>query len=412
MSAERHRRRAALILMLLAGVLIAAGLSWPWSHDKRAATPTPQPPQDAATIARGAYLAKLASCAGCHTTSGGALFAGGAGIATPFGTVYAGNLTPDDASGLGRWNADDFWRAMHEGRGREGRALVPAFPYTEFTKITRADSDALWAYLRSVPPVVRANPKHELDFPYNTPLALEAWRAIYFKPGEFEPDPARSPDWNRGAYLATGLGHCAACHAPRDRFGGPGDAPTGALMAGERWWAPALSIHPREAESLVALLKTGQSTQGTAMGPMAEVVLWGTQHWSDADLNAMAVYLQSLPPAPARPAVPAGAALPERGQRLYADRCADCHGTRGEGVPGIYPPLAGNPSVLQAEPVNLVHAVRHGGFAPATLAYPRPFGMPPNDIDDAALADLLSFVRGSWGNDAPAVSALQVLRAR
>ncbi|MBC7989809.1 MAG: cytochrome c [Luteimonas sp.] len=401
-----------ILLLLLAGVLIAAGGWWRWvADDRRLAAPSVAP-QDAATIARGAYLAKLGSCAGCHTTSGGATFAGGRGIATPFGIVYAGNLTPDDATGLGRWSADDFWRAMHEGRGRDGRALVPAFPYTEFTKVTRGDSDALWAYLRSVPPASRPRREHELAFPYNTPLALEAWRAIYFERGAFEPEPARSADWNRGAYLAQGLGHCAACHAPRDRFGGPGDVPSGGLMAGERWWAPALYIHPREVESVVALLKTGQSAHGTAMGPMAEVVVWGTQHWSDADLNALAVYLQSLPPAPARPTAPAGATLPDRGQGLYANRCADCHGTRGEGVPGVYPPLAGNPSVLQVEPVNLVHAVRHGGFAPATLAHPRPFGMPPNDIDDAALADLLTFVRGSWGNDAPAVSALQVFHAR
>lgn len=410
MSTNRIRRWSAIVVALIAGMLIAAAWSSRSIPVDRATTVAP--PQDAVTIARGAYLARLGNCAGCHTAAGGAAYAGGRGISTPFGTVYAGNLTPEDVTGLGRWSADDFWRAMHDGRGRDGRALVPAFPYTEFTKITRADSDALWAYLRSLPAVAQAPRQHELEFPYNTPLAIEAWRAIYFEPGEFEPDASRSTEWNRGAYLTQGLGHCAACHAPRDRFGGPGDAPTGGLMAGQRWWAPALAVHPRDAESLITLLKTGQSALGTAMGPMSEVVVQSTQHWSDADLKAIAMYLQSLPPAKPPAAAPSNAAVPERGQRLYTDRCADCHGERGEGVPGTYPPLAGNPSVLQPNPTNLVHAVRHGGFAPATQAHPRPYGMPPIDLNDAALADLLTYVRRSWGNDASAVDELQVLRSR
>ena len=410
MSTNRTRRWSAIVVALIAGILIAAAWSSRSIPFDRATTVAP--PQDAATIARGAYLARLGNCAGCHTAAGGAAYAGGRGISTPFGTVYAGNLTPDDVTGLGRWSADDFWRAMHDGRGRDGRALVPAFPYTEFTKITRADSDALWAYLRSLPAIAQAPRQHELEFPYNTPLAIEAWRAIYFERGEFEPDASRSTEWNRGAYLTQGLGHCAACHAPRDRFGGPGNAPTGGLMAGQRWWAPALAVDPRDAESLITMLKTGQSALGTAMGPMAEVVVQSTQHWSDADLKAITTYLQSLPRAKPPAGAPSNIALPERGQRLYADRCTDCHGERGEGVPGAYPPLAGNPSVLQPDPTNLVHAVRHGGFAPATQAHPRPYGMPPTDLDDAALADLLTYVRRSWGNDAPAVDALQVLRSR
>jgi len=401
---------ALIVGMLIAGTLIAAAWSARSIPVLRATSEAP--PQDAATISRGAYLARLGNCVGCHTAAGGVPYAGGRGISTPFGTVHAGNLTPDDVTGLGRWTADDFWRAMHDGRGRDGRPLVPAFPYTEFTKVTRADSDALWAYLRSLPAVAQAPRQHKLRFPYNTALALEVWRAIYFKPGEFEPEASRSAEWNRGAYLAQGLGHCVACHAPRDRLGGPGDAPTGGLMAGQNWWAPALAVHPRDAESLITLLKTGQSALGTAIGPMAEVVVQSTQHWSDADLKSITTYLQSLPPVKPLAVTRSNAALPERGQRLYADRCADCHGERGEGVPNIYPPLAGNPSVLQPNPINLVHAVRHGGFAPATKAYPRPYGMPPIDLNDAALADLLTYVRRSWGNDAPAVDELQVLRSR
>lgn len=410
MNASRRWRWRTIILALIAGVLLA----WVWSSRLTPVSraPSAAPPQDAATVARGAYLARLGNCAACHTASGGQAYAGGRGIPTPFGIVHAGNLTPDDATGLGRWDADDFWRAVHDGRGRDGRALVPAFPYTAFTRITRDDSDALWAYLRSLRPVTNSARPHELRFPYNTALAIEVWRALYFEPGAFEPEPSRSAEWNRGAYLIQGLGHCAACHAPRNRLGGPEDAASGGLMAGQRWWAPSLALRANDTEAVITLLRTGQSALGTAMGPMAEVVVQSTQHWHDSDLKAAATYLQSLPPDRRPVAARAQAAMPERGQRLYTRHCIDCHGERGEGVPGVYPALAGNASVLQTNPTNLVHAVRHGGFAPATLAHPRPYGMPPTDLTDAELADLLTFVRGSWGNDAPAVDALQVLRSR
>jgi len=415
MNARGRWRWRRIVVALTAGALITGALLvWGWSSRTVQVNPAPSAalPQDGATVARGAYLARLGNCAACHTAAGGRGYAGGRGIPTPFGTVYSGNLTPDEATGLGRWDADDFWRAMHDGRGRDGRALVPAFPYTAFTRITRDDSDALWAYLRSLPPVTNTARPHELRFPYNTALAIEAWRALYFEPGVFTPEPSRSAEWNRGAYLIQGLGHCAACHAPRNGLGGPGDAASGGLVAGQRWWAPALAVRARDAEAVITLLKTGQSALGTAMGPMAEVVVQSTQHWHDADLKAAVTYLQSLPPDTRHVAARSPAAMPERGQRLYARHCVDCHGERGDGVPGVYPPLAGNASVLQTDPTNLMHAVRHGGFAPATLAHPRPYGMPPTDLTDAALADLLTFVRGSWGNDAPAVDALQVLRTR
>ena len=397
-----------------------------------AATHAADTAPDAALVARGAYLARAGNCAGCHTARGGEAYAGGRGIDTPFGTVYSSNLTPDDETGLGRWSAPQFWRAMHHGRSADGRLLVPAFPYTSTTQVNRADSDAIHAYLRSLTPVRRASQPHDLQFPFGTQPALAVWRALYFRPGEYRPDADRSAEWNRGAYLVQGLGHCNACHASRNALGatgGPLDL-DGGLIPVQNWYAPSLT-DPREAgvggwptEAVVALLKTGvadvRGARVTASGPMGEVVQRSTQHLSEADLVAMATYLQSLhapPPATERAALasPAEAAAPSaRGAALYGDHCASCHGERGEGVPGAYPPLAGNRAVTMAVPANLVRIVLEGGFAPSTAGHPRPYGMPPfaQTLASDDVAALLTHLRGSWGNRAEPVSALQVSRYR
>ena len=381
--------------------------------------PITRPAGHAEASARGAYLARLGNCAGCHTARGGAAYAGGRGLTTPFGTVYAGNLTPDVATGLGAWSADDFWRALHHGQGRDGRWLVPAFPYTEFTLITREDSDSLFAHLRSLAPVVQTNRPHALGFPFNTQLALAAWRALYFRPARFEPEPARSAAWNRGAYLVRGLGHCAACHAPRNARGATVDALAlrGGQMPLQPWFAPALGMAgtgEKAAADLIRLLKTGRSSLGVASGPMAEVVVRSSQHWTDADLRAVAIYLQSLPATTSAVAnhAPAAPRTLKQGAALYGEHCAACHGQQGEGAAGAVSPLAGNPSVRQASATNLIQAVLHGGFAPTTAAYPQPYGMPPQALSHAEVAAVLSHVRQSWGNDAPAVSEVDVLLQR
>ncbi|HET7863912.1 MAG TPA: cytochrome c [Burkholderiaceae bacterium] len=412
----RWRRAAWAVLGLVALVLALAALVAWLNRDTELPTADTPPIPDA--VARGAYLARLGNCAGCHTARGGRPYAGGRGLVTPFGTVYAGNLTPDPLTGLGQWSADDFWRALHLGRSRDGRLLTPAFPYTEFTQVMRPDSDALFAYLRSLAPVVQPNRPHELRFPYNTQAAQAVWRALFFRPASFRPEPLRPAEWNRGAYLVRGLGHCAACHAPRNALGATQDpeALAGGHVPMQPWFAPALGLAglpPRAQADLVALLKTGTWAGGTAIGPMAEVVFNSTQHWTETDLQAVALYLQDLPAAPA--AGSAGAAPAEQmalGAQLYTRHCADCHGARGEGVPGAYPPLAGNPSVQQATPTNLIQVVLHGGFAPATAGNPRPYGMPPTPLQDAEIAALLSYVRQSWGGSAAAVSALDVVKLR
>ncbi len=421
------RLALGLAALLLATTLLLAWLNLrgeaPLQPDAATATPA-----SAATLAQGAYLARAGNCAGCHTARGGAAYAGGRGIATPFGTVHAGNLTPD-ASGLGGWTAAQFRRALWHGRSADGRLLVPAFPYTHFTQLTRADADALWAYLRSLPPVQQANRPHALRWPYRSQVALAVWRALYFQPGPSDGGlPAGASDQLlRGAYLVNGLGHCSACHANRSVLGGSGslaDSAGGSALPGQRWQAPSLTdpgeiaMGRRDARELVQLLQTGLSDRAAVMGPMAELVADSTQHLRADDLQAMVAYLQSLAPArsagtrpPARLPPRDGLVL-ARGGQLYADHCLACHGDQGQGAPGAYPALAHNPIVTLPDPGNLVQAITTGGFPPATAGNPRPYGMPGFDLPHEDLAALATWLRASWGHDAAPVSAVQVLLAR
>lgn len=391
--------------------------------------PAPLALNDPALIERGRVLALAGNCAGCHSTPGGAPYAGGSALRTPFGAVYAGNLTPDAATGLGRWSADDFWRALQHGRGADGRRLVPAFPYTETTLMPRADSDALYAWLRTLPAVAQPARPHELRWPYDTQLALAAWRVLFFRPGPWQDQPAQSAEWNRGAYLVNGPAHCAACHGGRNVLGATADAGFGGgLLPTRNWYAPALnrasqaSVADWPVEDIVALLRDGRAPRGQALGPMAEVVAQSTQHLPAADLRAMAVYLKTLPvvpePAPRHVDPPAPERL-ARGEKLYAEHCADCHGRTGEGgvLPSgerVVPPLAGNRVVTMDPPANLVRAIALGGFGPATAAHPRPFGMPPfaHVLSDADIADLATWLRRRDNPQASTLNAFDVARWR
>ena len=379
-------------------------------------------------VAQGAYLARAGNCAACHTDRGGAPMAGGKAIATPFGTVYASNLTPDAKTGIGTWSPAQFWRAMHNGRSADGHLLYPAFPYPNFTEITRADSDALYAWLRTQLPVAQHNRPHALRFPYNLQASLAVWRALFFSPGVYEPVVEHSLQWNRGAYLVRTLGHCAACHSPRNAFGATRDSLelSGGLIPLQNWYAPSLAssaeagVADWSSHEVAALLKTGFTTRGAALGPMAEVVFRSTQHLSDADIAAMTEFLKSLPQTPAHRAElpPLDKDVHAHGAVLYKDHCAACHGASGEGGASpdgiVYAPLAGNRKVLLGTPANFIHIVVNGGFAPTTAGNPRPYGMPPFGpvLKDEEIAVLASYVRSAWGNAAPPVSALDVLNAR
>lgn len=424
MKARRVLLRTVLaliaVLVLLAAAVVALNLRGedPPS-DARAQDFVASPGQ----VERGRYLALAGNCAGCHTARGGAAYAGGRGIETPFGTIYTSNLTPEPLTGIGLWNADHFWRAMHNGRSRDGRLLYPAFPYTSFTQMTREDSDAIYAWLRTLPPAAQANRAHTLAFPYDTQAALAVWRAIFFTPGRFEPQAQRSAEWNRGAYLVGGLGHCIACHGSRNSLGATDTARglVGGMLPGENWYAPALDAASEagvagwDPQEVVTLLKTGRTAHASVLGPMAEVVYRSTQYLSDADLHAMAVYLQALPQAPAATPAPAGRrneGVLQRGEKIYAQQCAWCHGERGEGVAGTFPPLAGNRAVNMRNASNLVQVVRRGGFLPATDGNPQPYGMPPfgHLLDDADIAAVLSYVRASWGNTGAEVTQREAMQ--
>lgn len=407
---------------IAAAAIAAVAIGWPRAQHIRASSPAAWA-STPGNIARGAYLARAGDCVACHTVRGGPEYAGGRALDTPFGRLYGPNLTPDMETGIGRWSADDFWNALHNGIARDGRLLYPAFPYTNYTKVSRGDSDALYAYFRSLAPQRRPNRPHELDFPYNQQALLAGWRLLYFKPAVFAPQSARGAEWNRGAYLVEGLGHCSACHSTRNRLGASGDALSGGLIPTIGWYAPSLTASGEaglgdwDREHIVALLHTGVSPRGSATGPMAEVVARSLQHLTHSDVGAMASYLKSLPASDAPPPAnfaPAGEQLLAEGRRLYTTHCVDCHGADGKGKAPAYPPLAGNRAVTLTPAVNAIRMILNGGFPPGTQGNPRPYGMPPysHELNDAQVAAVLSYVRASWGNAAAPVSTPEVNRWR
>ncbi|NID14219.1 cytochrome c [Luteibacter yeojuensis] len=370
---------------------------------------------------RGKYLATLGDCAACHTSRNGAPFSGGRVVPTPFGAIPAPNLTPDRETGLGSWTADDFYRAMHSGIGHDGKSLYPAFPFTSYAKTTRADTDAIFAYLRSLPAVKRADTPNTLRWPYRMRSLMGAWRALYFDEGEYVQRERHGKAWNRGAYLVEGLGHCNECHARRNSFGAMVQEPflAGGIVPVQNWYAPDLSMGANgglagwsEAD-VVALLKTGRSHKGTALGPMAEVVMRSTQHLDDVDLAAMATYLKSLPdrdPPRQRESAVNARELALKGEKIYAQQCAGCHAADGRGKGDAYPPLDGNGSVTDPTGINTIRIVLSGGFAPVTKDNPRPYSMPPftQKLNDEDAAAVVTYIRQAWSNKAASVSPADV----
>lgn len=419
-------------LSLLIVVLVVLVLGWllfgrsgseptPPGASKVAATTL----RDPALIAKGEYLATVGDCAGCHTAQGGARYAGGRSLATPFGDIPVPNITPDRETGLGDWSFENFWQALHAGKGRHGELLYPAFSYTSYTKVSHDDGLALFAYLQSLPPVHQPAAPPLLKFPYSVRESLVAWRALYFREGVFKPDPAKSPQWNRGAYLVQGLGHCNECHAARDSLGGtPPDVHlTGGQIPIQNWYAPDLSIRQNgglqgwREQDIVDLLKTGQSARGVAFGPMAGVVANSTQHMTDDDLRAIATYLGTLPPRalPVEDVQPFNAqAIVLNGEKVYAQHCAQCHGKDGNGVTGVYPPLNGNSSVTEPTGINATRMILLGGFAPVTASHPRPYSMPPfaQQLSDGEVSAVASYIRRSWTNQASVVRPEDVSKYR
>ncbi|NEX62920.1 cytochrome c [Noviherbaspirillum galbum] len=416
-----------LILTLLVVVAVAAGLvAWLGTRNDAPVAATPVPADKAAWIARGEYLVRAGDCVACHTARGGMPYAGGRAIRTGFGTFYGPNITPDKDTGIGDWSADDFWHALHDGKGKNGTLLYPAFPFPNYTRVSRADADAMFAYLQSLPPVRQASRKPELQFPFDQRILLAGWRALYFRPGVFEPQPGQNAEWNRGAYLVQGLGHCNACHTPRNILGATQAKAdlSGAMIPMLDWYASPLTgekdagLGAWKVEEVADLLKTGVSMKGAVSGPMAEVVRESLQHLSGEDVRAMAVYLKSLPQHPSEEKAPSPGPEHEAqlalGASLYEKHCVDCHGANGQGEGPHYPPLAGNRAVTLSSPTNVIRMVLHGGYPPSTGGNPRPYGMPPFSamLSDEEVAAVVSSIRNAWGNRASLVQSGQVNRYR
>jgi mono/diheme cytochrome c family protein len=392
------------------------------------AAPAQNTTQNAATIAKGEYLARAGDCLACHTASGGKPFAGGLPMPTPFGTLYSTNITSDHDTGIGAWSADQFYAVLHTGRMPDGGLLYPAMPFGSYTKVTRADSDAMFAYLLSVAPVKAANKPNELRFPYDNRSLILGWRTLFFTEGTYQPNPAMSDEWNRGAYLVQGLGHCAMCHSAINALGGTSESKAfqGGLIPMQNWYAPSLTSNKEAGlgdwtlTEISDYLRNGVSHRGAVYGPMAEVVYDSLQYMTAGDTRAMAVYLKSLsegsPPGPPVSTVPSAESslLMRLGKSIYDSQCASCHGAAGRGMPPNYPPLAGNQSIQMESAVNPIRMVLNGGFPPGTAGNPMPYGMPPfaQRLSDDEVAAVVTYIRLSWGNRGTAVSAGQANELR
>jgi mono/diheme cytochrome c family protein len=387
----------ACVRVALAALTLTLGSGAAWAKS---------PAHDAALVKQGAYLARAADCMPCHTGNQAQPYAGGLPIHTPFGILYSTNITSDPQTGIGNWTFADFRNALHNGIRADGAFLYPAMPFDAFTKITEPDLEALWAYIHSLKPIYAPDIPNQLAFPFNIRIGMLAWRELFFQPGYFEPIPGKSAAWNRGAYLVEALGHCSDCHSPRNVAGAIiGDAAyTGTEIDG--FYAPDIASSALaktwNANDLAHFLRTGSAPERTSVfGPMATVVHDSLAYLTPSDLSDMVMYLLDSPPPPSMPAPqrlsPLPAAVYKRAAYLYIDNCAPCHQDHGRGIPGAVPPLAGNPAEIAREPYNVLMVVLGGLPSSGTyLAMPSFAGR----LSDSQIADVVNYVRSSWGNRA------------
>jgi mono/diheme cytochrome c family protein len=380
-------------------------------------------PQNFAQIDRGRYLAVAGDCASCHTVPGsGQPFAGGRPIDTPFGVVVGANITPDAETGIGGWSDEQFVSALRAGKGHGGTLLYPAMPYPYYTKMTERDALAVRAYLNTVRPVHNSVVSNKLPFPFDVREGMAGWNALYFKSGEFKPNNAKSAEWNRGAYLVEGLGHCGACHTPKTTLGG--DDLTHALQGYplQGWFAPNITNDSEKGlggwsvADIVAYLKAGHNPISAATGIMAEEIALSSSQMTDADLNAIAIYLKDLPgqSSSSKAAVSAADPAMAAGGAIYVDECSACHGMDGKGVPYLFPSLSQSSNVRSIDPTSLIRVLLEGARSVATAGEPTGPGMPSFawKLNDDQAAAVLTYIRNSWGSSAPPVDAGKIREAR
>jgi len=369
-----------------------------------------------AKIERGRQLVNAGDCVACHTAEGGKPFAGGRAIQTPFGIIFSPNITPDRETGIGAWSDEDFYRAMHNGVRPDGARLYPAFPYPYFTKLRRDDVMAMRAFLNTLPHVKSRRRAARLPFPLDHRVVMRGWDLLFFDAGTFKPDPKKSAEWNRGAYLVQGAGHCGGCHTPKNALGA--DEGSNRLLGGltQNWFAPKIAGNMHDGtgswsvDDIVEYLKTGRNKHSGAAGLMAEVVQNSTSKLPDADLLAIATYIKDVGGGKTPTAAKPDAKMMAAGKAIFADSCSGCHQADGKGVPRMFPPLAHDANVQQQNPTTVLRVILEGARTAATDKAPTPFAMPAFDwkLTDAQIAAVANYVRNSWDNSAPPVSAGQV----
>lgn len=378
-----------------------------------------------AQVERGRYLAAAANCVACHTAAAGTPYTGGRPVETPFGVIYSTNLTPDRDTGLGLWSDADFYRALHKGLSRDGRHLYPAFPYPYYTRISREDTAAIKAFLDTLAPVSSIIPPNRLPWPLNQRALMAIWNLLFFREGADEQSAASgaasAPSQERGAYLVAALGHCGACHTPKNFLGA--DKSGASLHGGkiQNWLAPNSTGDKRSGmgnwseDEIVEYLQTGRNVHALAAGPMVEVVEYSTSKLNENDLHAIAKYLKRLPAA----GLDATTSHPDprdmtAGEAIFVDACAGCHQILGEAVPRAFTPLKGSAVVQSRDPLNVIRVILQGARAATTDARPTPFTMPAYawKLDDNQVAAVATYVRNAWGNVAPPVKPAQVRELR
>jgi mono/diheme cytochrome c family protein len=389
-------------------------------------------------VKQGEYLARAGDCVACHTAKGGKPFAGGLPMETPIGTIYSTNITPDK-TGLGDYSFEDFDKAVRHGVAKNGSTLYPAMPYPSYARVSESDMQALYAYfMKGVEPVAQVNKDSDIPWPLSMRWPLAGWRWMFApKVEDYKAQAGADPVISRGAYLVEGLGHCGACHTPRaltmqEKSLSATDGST--FLSGsaplEGWIAKSLRGDHKDGlgswseEQLVQFLKTGRSDRSAVFGGMSDVVVHSMQYMSEEDLTAIARYLKSLPAVdpndqPHQYDKQVADALwkgddSKPGASVYIDNCAACHRTDGHGYTRVFPALAGNPVLQTTDATSLINIVLNGGTLPATHTAPSTFTMPAFAwrLSDQEVADVVNFVRDSWGNKANAVTTSQVATLR
>jgi mono/diheme cytochrome c family protein len=413
------------LAIVVAVIVLGAAAGWLWLTVDQGAVAAQRgsalDPEDFAQIERGRYLTTAADCEGCHT-SGQGLFAGGRPIETPFGKMFGPNITPDRETGIGAWSDDEFVAAVKKGRRPDGSRLYPAMPFVYYTKLSKDDVLAIRAYLNKQKAVHHLVVANNLPFPFDIRASMRVWDMLFFKEGDFRPDLAKSSEWNRGAYLVEGAGHCGACHTPKNWLGGD---ETSRKLQGytlQGWFAPnlqnddATGLGRWSKADIVAYLKTGHTAFTAATGTMAEEISLSSSRMNDADLNAIGAYLKDQPESKqsAKTASAASSSLLQAGAAVYKDECSACHAGDGKGVPNLFPSLAASSNVRSSDPTSLIRIVLEGARSVATSAEPTSPAMPAFawQLSDAQVAAVLTFVRNNWGAKAAPVSEDEVRRAR